>query len=1316
MCSTPRSVRFASVTADSECLLSNHARLGELASLLFLLATVVCGAWTLASAQDNPFDATVSVRTPLGRPLAMPAGRAITLGEGVKAQDSSTPAPGPLIYTIAGGNAEGYSGDGGPSTAAGLLAPQSVAVDSTGNVFIADGYNFVIRKITAATGVISTVAGTGTAGYSGDGGPATSAQIGGAYGQDNAVGISVALDASGNLYIADAANNVIRKVTATTGVITTIAGTGTAGFSGDSGSALNAELNSPSQIAFDGAGNLYFLDSGNHRVREIVARTGIIRTIAGGGINGLPANGQSVSATSVWLGYQGSIAADQTGNVYIGAFSGSVIAKVDPNGLLTVYVAGTSSGLNAPITGYVSSEIHAMAIDSANNLYIADYLEGIVQKVASSPPMVSVVAGTHNGGPSGDGGAATSAVLCIATGVAVGSTGNLYISDLCNASIREVTAAAAAPTTSTAAPIFSVSGGTFATPQTVAITSATIGAAIYVTLDGSAPSTASTIYHGPISVCGPMEIRAIALAPGYLTSSETTATYTITAPPSAVIQTVAGNGTAGFSGAGGPATSASIGIKSAPGFEGITFDAAGDLFFTDGGNNVVWKIAAKTGTISIAAGNGSAGYSGDGGAATGATLNGPSGLAADSAGNLYISDSFNHVVRKVTTATGVISTYAGNGQWTTTAPLLGDGGLATAAAVPNPIGLAIDRADNLYVADQNSILVRKVTATTGIITTVAGNDMDPGRVGKFVNGASATNNGLDWYPNSLTFDNAGNLYIGSGSGGILKVRASDNTISIVAGPPAGQAASGAVGKKASETFMGPSGIALDNAGNLYYTDYSGIRMISATTGLVSVVAGTDYPGFTNDGEAATATGVHWPLGLAIDGKGTLYFADSFNSRIRAVVTLSPAATPTFSLAGGTYYGTRTVTISDSTANATIYFTTDGSTPNTSSEVYTSPIAISATSTLQAIAVATGFAQSATASAAYTINQPITPSITWPTPAAITYGTQLSATQLNATTPVAGNFAYTPALGSVLPVGTQTLKADFTPTDSTTYTTASATVQLVVKQATPVLALTSSVTTAYLSNPVTFTATLTSTAGTPTGTADFYDGATKLGTGTLAAGVATYTTSSLATGAHSITAVYSGDSSFVTVSSTALTETIEDFTFAPAANGASSATAVAGGQATYQLAFGAVGGTTGAQAITLGVSGLPAGATATFSPASIPANSPATNVTLTITLPAKLAAAPAHAPIGRVAVPVSLGLLLLPFAGRLRRTGKSWSKLACILLLTLAGATMAAGVSGCGGGSGSGSTSTPKGPQTYTLLVSATSGTNVHTTSLTLTVN
>jgi len=343
----------------------------------------------------------------------------------------------------------------------------------------------------------------------------------------------------------------------------------------------------------------------------------------------------------------------------------------------------------------------------------------------------------------------------------------------------------------------------------------------------------------------------------------------------------------------------------------------------------------------------------------------------------------------------------------------------------------------------------------------------------------------------------------------------------------------------------------------------------------------------------------------------------------------------------------------------------------------------------------------------------TPSITWATPATISYGTALGATQLNASSTVAGAFVYSPAAGTVLGVGTHTVTATFTPTDATDYSTATASVMVTVSQATPTNALTSSANPAFVSNPVTFTATIAATiaatAWTPTGTVSFYDGTTLLGPGTLSAGVGTYSTSSLAAGAHSITAVYSGDSNFLAVTSSVLTETIENFTLAPPTGG-TTATAQPGGQASYTLNVAPPSGTTFPGPITFSVTGLPTGATATFSPATIPAGAGATNVTLTVKVPNATASVPeVGKPFSGGMLPVALGLILLPFAGRMRRGSRRLR--GTLWLMLLGGVVVMAGLTSCGGSSG-GSTSQP---QSYTLTVTATSGSLSNTTTLTLTV-
>lgn len=1325
MSSTPRLVRVANHATGSESPLNNLSILTRLSVMLVLVATAVCGAWNLASAQENSSNTTRYMLTPPERLLAVRSDL-LPVNTAVKAQNSGTTASGPWIYTVAGDQVAGYSGDGGPATAAALSYPFSAIADSKGNLYIADTLNNVVRKVAAGTGIITTFAGTGKAGYKGDNGPAASAEL--------SFPTGLALDSAGNLYIADTQNNVVREVSATTGVITSIAGNGNNTFSGDNGLATRAGLNMPQGLAFDGAGNLYIADYYNFRIRKITANTGIITTVAGNGTSNYSGDGaQAVSAGIAWVA---GIAVNAAGDIYLSDSTHSVVRKVTANSGLISTIAGDGTsgfaGNGGPATAAEFRENSGLALDSAGNLLIADLGNNMVRAISATTGKINTIVGWGGCSPAtSDGGSAACSNLIQPQAVSVDSSGNLYIATTQNV-VREVPASTVAATATTAEPTFNAPAGTYSGTQTAVINSATPGAAIYVSFDGSTPTTFSHMYNGPIQITGSVTIKAIALAPGYLVSSPVTATYTITTPPTAVISTVAGNGGNGFNGINGPATNAQlrIGLSTSYLSEGIVLDSANNLYFSDPGNNVVWKVLAKTGIITIFAGDGTPGYSGDGGLATNAQLSAPNGLAIDAAGDIFISDAVSNVVRKVTASTGVISTVAGNGpngQPTSGSQKYGDGGPATSAVLNQPTGLVVDESGNLYIGDTNHSAVRMVSAATGNISTVAGGK-DQGVLG---DGGPATS-AVVLTPRSLALDSAGNLYISERYGAaVRKVTAATGIITTVAGSGTSSINSGD-GGLATLAGLEAAGIILDKAGNLYISGSPNeIRKVSANTGIISRVAGNNYIGYSGDGGSAAVAELNNPTGLAIDASGSLYFADANNEVIRKITFPPPAPTPTFSVAPGIFQTAQTVYLSDSLQGATIYFTTDGSTPTTDSEVYTSPIVISATTTLQAVAVVKDYSESSVATGLYTIQ--VKPTITWAPPAAISYGASLSdvlnATALNGSTKIAGSFAYTATPSGGVPVvitassnptvGSYLLTATFTPT-TIDFTTATASVQLTVGLATPPLALTSSANPAYVSNPVTFTATLTSPAGAPTGTADFYDGTTKLGTGTLTAGVATYATSTLAAGAHSITAVYSGDGNFKTVTSAVLTETIEDFTFAPPANGSSSATAVAGGQATYQLAFGAVGGTTGAQAITLSVSGLPVGSTATFSPASIPANSPATNVTLTISLPARSAALPVHhLPFDRSTLPVALGLLLLPFAGRLRRAGGRWSKLACMLLLTLGAATMVAGVSGCGGGgssSGSGSGSKPTVPQTYTLTVSATSGLNVHTTTLTLTVN
>ena len=332
------------------------------------------------------------------------------------------------ISTIAGTGEWGYGGDGGPATQAELRYPSAVTVDGAGSFYIADSGNHRIRKVSAFTGTINTIAGTGEWGYSGDGGPAIEAQLG--YPQ------GVTVDGAGNLYIADFHNNRIRKVDAATGTINTIAGTGEWGYSGDGGPATRAQLGYPEGVAVDGAGNLYISDSRNNRIRKVSAFTGTISTIAGTGEWGY--SGDGGPAIEAQLRYPEGLTVDGAGNLYIA--DGRLVRKVDATTGTISTIAGTGEwgygGDGGPAIEAQLRYPSGLTVDGAGNLYIADGSNYRIRKVDVCTGTINTIAGTGEQGYSGDGSFATAAKLGYATGIAVGSNGNVYIADIENHRVR----------------------------------------------------------------------------------------------------------------------------------------------------------------------------------------------------------------------------------------------------------------------------------------------------------------------------------------------------------------------------------------------------------------------------------------------------------------------------------------------------------------------------------------------------------------------------------------------------------------------------------------------------------------------------------------------------------------------------------------------------------------------------------------------------------------------------------------------------------------------------------------------------------------
>ncbi len=497
-------------------------------------------------------------------------------------------SPNGIIRTVAGNGTSGASGDGGPAIAAQLSSRAGVAVDASGNLFIADTQNNRVRKV-AADGTITTVAGGGAGGASGDNGPAVGAQLSG----PNAV----AVDASGNLFIADELDNSIRRVTAN-GIITTVAGRfGCCGSAGDGGPATAASLVLPTGVALDGSGNFFIADSQNGIVRK-VSTDGIIGTVAGISTSA-PSGGDDGPALNARLSAPNAVAVDCDGNVFVADYKNNRVRKISTGGVIsTVAGNGTAqsfSGDGGPATSAAIWGPAAVAVDGSGNLFISDSVNQRIRKVSTSGT-ITTVAGNGNSGFSGDGGPATKAALENPDGLAVDSSGDLYIADTFNGRVRKVSANGI---------ITTVAGGGRSCCGGGLATSAFLGAAEAIAVDGS----------GNLFIADSLE-------------------HTVYKVDAAGIMTTVG----------GPIS----------GPNAIAVDSSGNVFVAEDRGDKVWKISADGSMIPIA-GNGSPGFSGDGGFATSAQLNLPFivglhkfGLAVDPVGKIFIADSGNNAVRLLT--------------------------------------------------------------------------------------------------------------------------------------------------------------------------------------------------------------------------------------------------------------------------------------------------------------------------------------------------------------------------------------------------------------------------------------------------------------------------------------------------------------------------------------------------------------------------------------------------------------------------------------------------------------------------------------------
>ncbi len=671
------------------------AQLGTLWAQSYVISTVAGGSPAPAAASAT----SIALGLP-GRIATDPSGNVY-----FTALNSVFRLSGGALTRVAGNGQPGYSGDGGPALSAQLNNPQGMAIDSAGDIYIADMQNQVVRYVAAATGIITTVAGNGTPGSGGDYGPPTQAQL--------QLPTAVALDASNNLYICDSANNTIRMIS--NGVIVPYLGNYIPGNTGDGTSIIS--MNDPTDIFFDSSWNLWIADFGNGLIREY-GTNGITSSVVGGGTTYT----EGGFATASVLAGPHSVVVDGAGSVYIADADDNRVRKVTTantlagSAIITTLAGAGAYGFSGDGSAANAAEINtpnAVGVDPSGNVYFVDLFNFRVRMV-SKTGTISTVAGNGAIRYAGDGGSAQGAQMNGPSAVAVSASG-VYISDTNNQRIRQI---------NTSGVIATVAGN--GTPG--------------FSGDGGAASSAQVAFPGGIATD----------ASGNLYFADT-GNQRVRKIVNGAISTVAGNGSTGYSGDGGSAVSASLNSPS-----GLALDSAGNLYIADYSNNVIRKVS--NGVISTVAGSGLQAYAGDGGLATAAGLNGPMGLALDASGNLYIADSGNHVVRIVTPG-GVINTFAGSGILGDS----GDGGLAVNAQLASPYGLAADAAGNVYISDSGASRIRMVTPG-GLIVTIAGT----GSAGYSGDGGPGVKARLSSV-GGIALDPQGDLYVADLSNNVIRM-------------------------------------------------------------------------------------------------------------------------------------------------------------------------------------------------------------------------------------------------------------------------------------------------------------------------------------------------------------------------------------------------------------------------------------------------------------------------------------------------------------------------------------------------------------------
>ncbi len=1109
------------------------------------------------------------------------------------------------IQTSAGSSAYLYRNDGMPAQQAQIFLPLDTVVDTAGNYYISDSGNYRVRRVAAGTTIISTVAGNGLEGYSGDGGLATQARVGGPSG--------LALDGAGNLFFVDSPNHCVRRVDAISGQITTVAGTPQhSGYTGDNGPALSATLNAPNGLAIDASGNLFIGDTGNNAVREVTASNGYIKTIAGTGVASY--NGDNKSATTATLNSPWGVALGLDGSVYIADLNNHRIRKVSALGIITT-VAGTGaegfSGDKGPATSAALNAPAGVALDPASNLYISDSGNYRVRKVYANTGVIVTYVGTGDSGSKGDGGLALDASLYTPYGLHLDQWGNLYIAEFFQNHIRLVNALQV----QLKYPTMKV--GKLSDPQAEGFENDGNG-----DLNITAPGLANAALDAATTTCN---------AGSTLTSSNA-CNFGVEFAPKQVGPAIQGLVTANSDAANSPAliqlvgevldvepTSVSLTSSENPSMVGdaVTFTGTvtsadtsrgGTITFTADGNNLCLNVAINgngiatctISTLSLGKHDIVANYSGDPNNASAVSPNLTQTVLQSVALVLGASPNPATVLQNVTltlkanatsgTPTGAISFYDGS---TVLAAVNLDGSgqaqfsTTTLAAGAHSLTAkyAGDATDAPGISNTVSEQIQRGSTTTTLATSNA--TVPVGTTITFTANVSSAI-GLTPSGNVVFKDGAATIGTAALSSGVAVLNISTlapGTHSIVAayGGDANDDVSGSPGLTETVQQLGTTTTLTSdanpaNAGaSVHFTAKVAI-VASATpdgpiTGSVTFVDGTTNLGTVavdaNGNAVLTvsnlAVGAH--ALVASYGGNTNYATSSsapFSETVQQTTTTTSLSSSNLnSLAGKPVTFTATVSSTTGGIPTNSVSFREGTTVLGQGSLNAQGVASFMTSTLSVgthniIAVYMGDNNYATSSST-PIAQVVslaTPGLTLSGPAApVDAGLTVTMTAALSSNGVAPNGALTLKEGATvigtqnvtnvgtftfstatLSIGTHSILVSYAG-DANNAPATSNNITVVVQQAQSTTTLTSSLNPAVLGQNVTFTATVTSDGPNITGSVTFMDGANSLGSTPVTNGVATFSTTMLTFGQHAITAVYGGDTNHATSSSSVLNQAV-----------------------------------------------------------------------------------------------------------------------------------------------------------------------------------